>query len=368
MIFAKNKAPLLLLNTLLVFQLYSQNERVYNHYIKENNFTLKDLQDTVVRIEYLYKDRMQKDYKKQNWIFKLNNLTNNQYPDIEFASKYTLVHLKNGNITVSSRKFMDTLWFRNKSSNVKKMNFPEQFGFVLLNHFPTWQSSWYSKRGFKKPKFYLKISDTTVFIQHNSKDSISRLIYFDSNGRPCKIDVYFKSTGHLISHEQYNISYHKTYEFNYLMQIDKLYKYTIPDETEKVVKNTMNTETLRNGNLFKKEYYLLEYWYIGCLPCRKMMPNINDFYLRSDTAKMGIIGINCIDKQSAIDYYSEISGIHYSQLNCSEIKPIYQMNEYPAILLLDSNFNTIRKWVGYSPEIVLEIEKQLLFLKLIRKI
>ncbi len=320
------------------------------------------------------KDDLKKDTTRCVWVFKINAFDNNKFPDFECANVHVLSHLKAGNIYVSTWRLHDTLWFEQASSNVKKMSFPDQFSLSLLNNYPTWESGWYSQKGYSKPRFCRKHIDTIVFYQNNRQDSVSRFIYFNRFNQVVRVEYLYSGWDCPMSFLSFNFSYHSASKFDDLMQKDHLYKFT-----PKASQNTLTQRAVCLDSIdcqmygdtsficvSKKSFYLFDYWYIGCYPCRKMMPFMNQIFLRSDTSKIKFIGVNTFDSEAKINYLKTKLNFDISQLNTSIFAPPFTVNLYPTIILTDAHKNIIKKWEGYSPSIIEDIQAYLKTNALIR--
>jgi thiol-disulfide isomerase/thioredoxin len=109
------------------------------------------------------------------------------------------------------------------------------------------------------------------------------------------------------------------------------------------------------------KFYLFDYWYLSCVPCLEMMPFMNKLHHKADTGKLIIIGVNTYDSEANISQYLNKRGYSFIQLDILKNRPFHRINEHPTLILLDGNFNEIKRFKGYGKDIT---EKQILaFLK-----
>ena len=93
-----------------------------------------------------------------------------------------------------------------------------------------------------------------------------------------------------------------------------------------------------------KKFILLDFWYIGCAPCKKAIPVING--LQNEYPQLQIIGINSFQKNTSdIQQYIKKSNIQFdvllnTQLACNFL--------HPAFVLLDSNMQVVKILYGFT--------------------
>lgn len=110
---------------------------------------------------------------------------------------------------------------------------------------------------------------------------------------------------------------------------------------------------------FDSKVIIVEYWYMACYPCIKMIPFLNEIYKKYSDYDIEIIGVNIIDNnpqkinplKNFIEYHEMKNPVFLTdenQLNISSYPTIIILNQYRDIIYISS---------GYSKEKELEIIK-----------
>lgn len=94
-----------------------------------------------------------------------------------------------------------------------------------------------------------------------------------------------------------------------------------------------------NGELveleqFKGQVVLLDFWFAGCIPCRKLTPEL--IKLKDKYPDLQIIGINPIDSKVTAERYLELVNIkNTNQILSKEMAKNYQITTYPSLVVID---------------------------------
>lgn len=108
--------------------------------------------------------------------------------------------------------------------------------------------------------------------------------------------------------------------------------------------------------------YLVDFWYLSCLPCLKALPHLQDLSDKYRAMGLKVIGVNCFDdkmKTVAIEKLRK-QGILYS--NYFSDRHFYKtvgIQSFPTILVLNSKKELIYVGEGYSSDAEDVIKKEL---------
>ena len=212
---------------------------------------------------------------------------------------------------------------------------------------------------YTKPKIRYNNGDTAVLSQKNRKWGDERLIYFRTNNFRI-----FKYTETNINGDRPDSSVSveiQYFDFNCFDSVNRLYnlgKYNDRVFVEKasIVSNQTYFDTLYllGDSLLtnnSQQYFLLDYWYLGCPPCLKMMPFMEQLHTKLDTSKVLMLGINPYNEEQAILKYLNNKGYNFLQLNSEYFNPFPDVTEYPQLILVDENFREIKVFKGYNKSI-----------------
>lgn len=100
---------------------------------------------------------------------------------------------------------------------------------------------------------------------------------------------------------------------------------------------------------FKGKLVVLDFWYMGCMPCIKAIPHLNDLYDKYKSEGVVVLGMNGIDKKSKMlsDFIDK--RIKYPIiLTDRSVNKKYQLTGYPTIYLIDRNGKILFSEVGFG--------------------
>jgi len=92
---------------------------------------------------------------------------------------------------------------------------------------------------------------------------------------------------------------------------------------------------------FKGKWVLLDFWFVGCVPCHKAIPELRHLQNKFENC-LEIVGINPIDKTERIKAYKEKNNISWNIVSAnhdSNIKSYFNVNQYPTYILIDPKGN-----------------------------
>ncbi|MEG0851668.1 MAG: TlpA disulfide reductase family protein [Myroides sp.] len=111
-----------------------------------------------------------------------------------------------------------------------------------------------------------------------------------------------------------------------------------------------NDKTIRLSDL-KGKVVLLDFWYRGCLPCIKTIPNL--IKLQEEfNEDLVIIGINDVDIKEDVTEFQNYKKINYLSTYRSEINisKSLNFNSFPTLIIINQKGEIVKTEVGYSEE------------------
>lgn len=361
-----------LLNVIISLS-FSQNKRIYKD-LKEKYESIYNFQDSFIFIESKSKNRFRTDSNfVDKSLFKINSdLYVTSYYLSKMYGEYLYV-----NDSVYYRYFKnDTFKLRNigQHLNIKAKNYPNEY-YRLFITIPTKENSGFSRWKYKKAKITILNHDTIIIEQSIRKSSRKRLFFVNQNLNIYKIininndsneaDEYWEHSIKYIAgnnlkfdslNSYFGLGKYSNYKIKSFSKKDSLYKYK--SDSTKTAIPLLNGQSLSIDST-KETYILLDYWYFGCGPCMQMMPFMINLDKIVDTSKLHILGVNEIDKASDILKFFSNRNSQYLQMDCNKMLPFHQINSHPTLILVDSKFNIIKIWVGYSQYQQKQIERYL---------
>ncbi|MES2689198.1 MAG: TlpA disulfide reductase family protein [Bacteroidota bacterium] len=122
-----------------------------------------------------------------------------------------------------------------------------------------------------------------------------------------------------------------------------------------------NTLSGKGLNLYdmKAKHYIVDFSYLGCPPCLTLHQKLSSVKNQLDSSNTEIITLNPIDKDTTrINNYLKNAGITHPMYLCgNEVVRSCQVDAYPKVFVLDSNFNIKYVLSGYDEELVNRILK-----------
>ena len=109
-----------------------------------------------------------------------------------------------------------------------------------------------------------------------------------------------------------------------------------------------NNKTVKMTEL-KGKVVLLDFWYRGCFPCLKAIPDLIKLQeeFKDDLV---IIGINDVDDQEDVTGYFDYKGVNYfsTYKTSNDISKSLKIRVFPTTILYDRQGNMIQTNTGYS--------------------
>jgi len=116
---------------------------------------------------------------------------------------------------------------------------------------------------------------------------------------------------------------------------------------------------LLDGGTFNLRDYngklvLLVFWRLGCPPCRKEMPGLQQLFEKYKDKGFTIVGFNHVDNETLVKKYVEKNGIRFPNIldpsvHAKKIYGDFKTNIVPLNCLIDRKGFLINLWYGYDP-------------------
>lgn len=329
-----------------------QSDRKIYKAIKKNNKKFLQWNDSTIFTHYelisRYKDSI---HRVRNVFFFIEKKTN----DFQFlkSESYGEVYFFKDSFKFTNY-LGDEYWY--KEENIFKRDGKHNSNrYFVLNRIPTKKKGDFSRFRYSKPIIVSEGVDTLVVLQTDRKYKQKRYLYIDNNFRIIKYKIINDNSERPDSAFIFKIQYFQNNHYDSLSRTIKSFNNLMKtkfDENE-MDKNKIGGDTLfiLNDSFLtnhKNKYILLDYWYIGCLPCLKLMPFIQDLKEKVDTSKIVILGVNTVDDEKTVLRFFDKKGYTGLELDNKKMVPPHKIQEHPTIILIDENLNIVRRYVGYS--------------------
>lgn len=245
--------------------------------------------------------------------------------------------------------------------NVKPFNFDRRHSssrFYSLNCIPTKSKNDFSILAYTLPKLVSEYMDTVVLSQIDRKWKDERLLYFTKKDyRVFKVILQNKNLDRPDAYSSFEIEYFSQNCFDSINEVHNLRgfhkkeyssKYKYSEDERKYSKDTVFLQKDSFITDFDGKFFLLDYWYLGCSPCLKMMPFMKNLQEEIDDTKLIILGINPYDKEFYVQRYLKDRGYNTFQMDIKKMKPYHNVNEFPQLILVDKNMKDVKVFKGYG--------------------
>ncbi|MDP2175661.1 MAG: hypothetical protein Q8K70_07080 [Bacteroidota bacterium] len=338
--------------------LYAQTDKEIYKNLIANNLSFYDIKDSTVFIDFFSFNRFKNDTYtfKEVFLLKSNNINNHQ---IVFSTIYWLHYLDGNKYSYENKKRI----FEEEKKIFKEVNFDKKIprsSFYSLGSIPRKNKGDFSKKTYGKHTV-LRVNDTFILTQKYKKLNRTRKLYFKDDYKIFKLEEFNHNENDPDAYLRIEYHYLKNNCFDSLNKTLQLGLYTpIPEKkninpvkdtiskTSKVIHtfgfNDADTLLVIDTN----KYYLFDYWYLSCRPCLEMMPFMKKLHEKIDSNKLIIIGANKSDKKENILNYLYKRDYHFLQLDKIKNAPFHFIEEFPTLILMDGNFNEIKRFIGYA--------------------
>ena len=238
-----------------------------------------------------------------------------------------------------------------------------------------WRFPWNVKMVFSG--WYKRLNENSEFVvfQRQGKYFTTRIYADKIHGLIQKVVSVDKELGYIDSFI-YDYRYFKSKDFNYRdTTTDEKYFPLLPSNPEvmgelnKTYQRRTQWQNDRNKNVEladsnlrkiitgKHSFYLLDFWYLTCLPCKKNLISLDTIF--KDCKNLDIVLVNVHDDD--IDSKAYLNNTGYSFRNICDldhsIENYYKPPAYPTTVLLDKNGKEIMRSEGLNLEDLKRIKK-----------
>jgi peroxiredoxin len=139
-----------------------------------------------------------------------------------------------------------------------------------------------------------------------------------------------------------------------------------------ILKSNFTSPTALNQKVNAAQYYLIDYFFVGCEPCHEEIPKLKSLYGLLDTNKIKLLGLSPFDNERRLSYFKEKYAIPYSIMDQEHSKEFAgyskKISSYPTMQLLNSRFELVKEFEQEAADIKFEkIREHLKDLELLRE-
>ncbi|MFN4007136.1 MAG: peroxiredoxin family protein [Chitinophagaceae bacterium] len=123
-----------------------------------------------------------------------------------------------------------------------------------------------------------------------------------------------------------------------------------------IVGSNINYLHALKGNII-----VLDFWYLSCPPCLKLMPKINEIHNEFKDKNVVVIGINDIDDSASIKKFHSLHQYQYATTYRSSIHfaNMFGINSFPTTIIIDHEGNVVKTFTGNYNNVSNEIKKSI---------
>lgn len=354
----KHSRILILVIFALRASLFAQTDKEIYKNLIANNLSFYDIKDSTVFIDFFLYNRFKNNTHtfKEVYLLKSNNINNHQ---IVFSTIYWLHYLDSNKYSYENKNRI----FEEEKKIFNEVNFDKKIpssSFYSIGSIPRNNKGDFNKKTYGKYTIS-RVRDTFTLTQKYKKLNQTRKLYFKDDYKIFKIEEFNHNENDPDAYSRIEYHYFKNNCFDSLNKALQLGLYT-PIQEKKIitpVKDTIrktskvihtfgfnNVDTLLVIDTNK--YYLFDYWYLSCRPCLDMLSFMKKLHEKIDGNKLVIIGANKADKKENILNYLNKRDYHFLQLDKTKNAPFHFIEEFPTLILMDGNFNEIKRFKGYA--------------------
>jgi len=110
---------------------------------------------------------------------------------------------------------------------------------------------------------------------------------------------------------------------------------------------------------FPNKVLIVDFWATWCAPCREEIPHLNRLYENYRGKGLEIIGISMdTDEPANIKKFTRDFRMEYTiVIGNDNVAQDFGLLGYPTTIIIDRKGNIIKKYTGYQPAFIAEIEK-----------
>jgi thiol-disulfide isomerase/thioredoxin len=143
---------------------------------------------------------------------------------------------------------------------------------------------------------------------------------------------------------------HNPAPYFYPLSVENKSQYNLRDKTiKKRLLSQSDSSKIEQFKTQTEKYQLLDFWFIGCKPCQKNFPQLQELQSKFSN-NLDVIALNPIDKESDIQKFKEKYKFNFGMQKDSLLLNVYyDVRAYPTTILINSKGEVLYKHVGYDP-------------------
>lgn len=112
---------------------------------------------------------------------------------------------------------------------------------------------------------------------------------------------------------------------------------------------TLNNKFLEKQS-FKGSLILLDFWFIGCLPCIESIPFLNELQAKYSQKNLNVLGLNAMDKnKELLMNFSQEKNIDYTILSIEKgVLESFHILAFPTYYLINTDAKILWRSIGLS--------------------
>ncbi len=136
----------------------------------------------------------------------------------------------------------------------------------------------------------------------------------------------------------------------YPLSVENKSRYNLRDKTiKKKLLSQSDSSKIEQFKTQTEKYQLLDFWFIGCKPCQKNFPQLQELQSKFSN-NLDVIALNPIDKESDIQKFEEKYKFNFGMQKDSLLLNVYyDVTAYPTTILINSKGEILYKHIGYDP-------------------
>jgi len=130
------------------------------------------------------------------------------------------------------------------------------------------------------------------------------------------------------------------------LEINKIYEFKL---------QTINGIHIDSEKDLKGKIIVLNFWFIGCQPCLKEIPELNSLTIQYDSSKISFIAISPTDSKEALDYVQKRLKMKFLLVGPNpSIAKNFNVNDFPVNIILDKEHRLVFFKRGYAENNITE--------------
>jgi len=338
-------------------------ETINNHLFSNKNQVLK--------LKYSTKNRYKSQWSSNSVLVNFECLSKGTQ-NLYFMDSFSLLNYKVDKNYYYYR-LSDSLDYKKRELktpfDIKRNMIPNELFF--LRDLPISFTSFYKNKVKTNNILYQTATkDTTILEQYLKQNNIVRTIFLNKNLEIFKIAFRNLDSNNNLEKWQIDLTVFKN--SNLIQIADSLnfgpYRDYVPiininqkKEIKTYINGKLDIPLVNNLVLHfdstQIKYYVFDLWYIGCKPCYLLKPYLEDINNKIDTSKIILLGHNLADAKNDIEGYCIKKSYKIPEIDHTAFYlDLFKTDEYPVLLIVNSNFELVEKFVGYSAYNILKLK------------